>query len=87
MGCDGLRSDAAARAFVDKGAGAVVGWDGAVSAAHTDEATERLLQHLVSEGLTVGEAVAKTEADVGPDPSYGSKLVLYPAEAGASAGH
>jgi hypothetical protein len=78
MGCDGLRSDSIAEAFVERGAKAVVGWDGLVSSAHTDAATERLLQHLLVDGLPLQEAVAQTMADVGPDPQYGSMLLVYP---------
>ena len=84
MGCDGLKSDAAAAAFVDRGAQVVIGWDGEVSASHTDAATELLLHYLLVEKRTPSEAVAQAMADVGPDPSYGSKLLLYPAEAAAS---
>ena len=78
MGCDGLRSDSIAEAFVERGAKAVVGWDGLVSSAHTDAATERLLQHLLADGLPLQEAVAQTMAEVGPGPSYGSTLLAYP---------
>jgi hypothetical protein len=85
MGCDAMRSDGLAAAFVKKGADAVVGWDGSVSADHTDAATEHLLEHLLVDHHAMAEAVAQTMAEVGPDPSYGSKLVLYPAEAAASA--
>jgi len=84
MGCDSLKSESAASAFVSKGAKAVIGWDGAVSAAHTDEATERLLHYLLVEELAPSEAVARAMTDVGPDPSYGSKLVLYPDDKAAS---
>jgi hypothetical protein len=84
MGCDALTSDVAAAAFVDRGAKEVIGWNGWVSADHTDAATERLLRYLLVEKRTPSEAVARAMADVGPDPSYGSKLVLYPAEAAAS---
>jgi hypothetical protein len=87
MGCDGLRNDATARAFVGKGAKSFVSWSGPVSASHTDTATERLLQHLVIDGLSTREAVAETMAEVGPDPSFGSQLRYYPAEAAASAAH
>lgn len=85
MGCDSLDSDAIASAFVDKGAETVIGWDGGVSATHTDAATEHLLRYLLVDNMEPGEAVAQTMADVGPDPSHGSKLVLYPPEASASA--
>jgi hypothetical protein len=80
MGCDGLKSESAARAFVDRGAKAVMGWDGSVSAEHTDAATERLLQHLVVDKLGTQEAVRRTMTEVGPDPQYGSELVYYPSE-------
>jgi hypothetical protein len=81
LGCSGLAFDRTAAAFVEKGAKAVVGWTNLVSADHTDAATERLLQHLLAEGLTAKEAVAKTMTEVGPDPSYGSVLRIYPPEA------
>ena len=84
MGCNGLTTSRTAEAFVEKGAKAVVGWSELVSASHTDEATERLLEHLVVDGQTLEEAVEKTMADVGPDPAYGSVLRIYPPEAAAS---
>jgi hypothetical protein len=85
MGCDGLKSDTVAEAFVEKGAKAVVAWDGLVSSEHTDAATERLLQHFLIDGLTLPEAVAQTMAELGPDPSYDSVLQLYPSEEPVSA--
>jgi hypothetical protein len=83
MGCDGLKSDETAEAFLEKGAKAFIGWNGSVSAAHTDAATERLLRHLLIDGLDIQQAVTQTMADVGPDPAYGSSLLLYPPEAAA----
>jgi len=85
MGCDGLRSHKTAEAFLQKGAKAFVSWSGPVSAAHTDAATERLLQHLLIDRLTMQEAVTRTMAEVGPDPSYDSTLLLYPSEKPVSA--
>ena len=85
MGCDGLRSDAMAEAFVQKGAKAVVAWDGLVSPGHTDAAIERLLQYLLKDRLTLQEAVAQTMTELGPDPSYESVLRLYPSGEPASA--
>ena len=87
MGCDGLRSNTMAEAFVRKGAGAFVSWDDLVSTDHTDAATERLLHYLLVEKRTLSEAIAQTMAEIGPDPSYGSKLLVYPPEASASAPH
>jgi hypothetical protein len=82
MGCDGLATETIAEALVERGAKAVVSWNGLVSADHTDAVTEQLLRHLVTEGLPLREAVDKTAAEVGPDPAYGSVLRLYPPEGG-----
>jgi hypothetical protein len=78
MGCNGLTTSVTAEAFVQKGAEAVIGWSGRVSAPHTDAATERLLRHLLIERLTTRDAVAQTIAEVGPDPEYDSSLLVYP---------
>jgi hypothetical protein len=80
MGCDGLRSYETAEAFLGRGAEAFVSWSGPVSATHTDAATERLLQLLLIDGIAVPEAVTQTMAEVGPDPSYGSTLLVHPSE-------
>lgn len=84
MGCSGLASDRTAAAFVARGAGAVVGWSNTVSPDHTDTATERLLQHLAIDKLEAQEAVSRTAAEVGPDPSYGSTLLVYPSTVAAA---
>jgi hypothetical protein len=81
MGCDGLAAETIAEALVDKGAKAVVSWNGLVSASHTDSATEHLLRYFVTEGLPLREAVDKTAAELGPDPSYGSVLRRIPRKA------
>lgn len=78
MGCQGLLNDLAAEAFQGKGAASFVGWDGLVSATHTDEATEALLRHYVLDGAGVGDAVRKTMQEIGPDPDFGSALVSRP---------
>ena len=85
MGCSSLSSDRTAAAFVGKGAKAVVGWSDMVSPSHTDATTERLLEHLLTDKLDAQEAVSRTAAEVGPDPSYGSTLLVYPSPAAASA--
>jgi hypothetical protein len=87
MGCDGLRSPATAKAFVERGARAFIGWDREVSAEWTDRATERMLHFLLTEKRTPLQAVTEAMAEVGPDPSSGGKLVVYPAEAATSAGN
>ncbi len=80
MGCEGLVSERTAEAFVQKGAKTYISWDETVSAAHTDAASERLLGYLLIEGLPAEEAVAQTMTEIGPDPTYGSVLLVYPSE-------
>jgi hypothetical protein len=81
MGCDGMRYEGPALDFISKGAKAFVGWDGPISAEHTDAATENLLRHLVIDDMTIQQAVASTMREVGPDPTYESSLLVYPLEA------
>jgi hypothetical protein len=78
MGCAGLKTDGLAKAFISKGASQFISWDNPVTAAHTDKATTDLLQHLLGDGVSAKEAVARTMADVGPDPDLGARLLSYP---------
>jgi hypothetical protein len=79
MGCDGLRSNTTAQAFLDKGASAFVSWSKPVSGPHTDEATEKFLQHFLIDKESVQQAVQQTASEVGPDPTYQGELrVLTP---------
>lgn len=78
MGCSSLSTDKTAAAFVDKGAGVVIGWTDLVTPEHTDAATERLLQYLLKDHLAPSEAVDKVNADLGPDPQYGAIMRAYP---------
>ncbi len=78
MGCDGLRSQRTAQAFLEKGASAFVSWSRPVSPNHTDSATQRLLEKLLLDGLTVADAVSETAVEVGPDPFYGAELRILP---------
>ena len=78
MGCDGLRSSKTAEAFLSRGARGFVSWDKPVTAEHTDAATERLLQHLFIDKLDLKKAVEQTSDEVGTDPTFGSRLLVYP---------
>jgi len=80
MGCNGLATSTTADAFIKRGAKAVVSWDKDVSPDHTDAATERLLEKLAVEGLSVEDAVRETAAEVGPDPTFGAELRVLAAE-------
>jgi hypothetical protein len=74
MGCDGLRSQVTAQAFLDRGAGAFISWSQQVSRPHTDEATQVLLKHMFLDGLPLTQAVQQTADEVGPDPTYDGEL-------------
>jgi len=78
MGCDGLRAERMANAFLNRGAAMFISWDKPVSATHTDAATERLLRHLYVDQHPAPEAVKETMAEVGPDPTFDSELLFYP---------
>lgn len=82
MGCDGLKYTSMAKALINKGAKAYIGWNELVQASHTDKATTHLLQHLITEKQTIKEAVEKTTEEVGPDPIEKGVLLYYPLEAG-----
>lgn len=81
MGCTGIRR-CAATAFLQKGAKAYIGWDGLVSAQHTDRATIQLLKRVLVEKQPIDNAVTETMRDVGPEPQYQSTLLFWPIEAG-----
>ena len=78
MGCYGLRTEGTARAFVEKGAATVIGWDKSVSAGHTDTATQQLLQYLFVEKIPPEQATELTMKEVGADPTFGAELRSYP---------
>ena len=78
MGCQGFINDRGAEAFAERGARTFIGWDGLVSAQHTDEAVGELLGHIVRDGDDPQEAVTRTMLDVGPDPDFGSQLISRP---------
>lgn len=78
MGCDGLAYTDMAEALIDKEALVYIGWNRPVVANYVDRATLHLLQELITEEKTIGEAFLGTRENIGPDPYHGAKLVLYP---------
>jgi len=80
MGCNGLdpAHTSMAEALIDKGAKVCIGWDELVSSFHTDHAITRLLQKLFVEKKTIQIAVEEINKEVGPDPTYKSKLSWHP---------
>lgn len=77
MGCSGLYVEDIASAFVQKGASVCLGWDGSVELDYVDKATIELVKNL-SNHMSVKEAVEKTMAEIGPDPTFQSRLKYYP---------
>lgn len=82
MGCYGLFSRELPQAFIDRGASAVIGWNGLVGLGYTDKATLSLLRELVAQRHTVSESVKAAMREVGPDPDYNSIMGYYPREKG-----
>jgi hypothetical protein len=80
MGCNCLHLTDLALAFYEKGASSYLAWDGLVELEYVDVATITLLEKLLSEELSLQEAVEETMAEKGPDPNYGSLLKYYPAQ-------
>jgi hypothetical protein len=83
MGCDGLKEERMAEAYINKGCKVYISWSGLVSSNYSDEATISLLYHLLREKLPVNSAVTKTMRDMGPDPKYKSVMQFYPMQAGS----
>lgn len=80
MGCFSMQSNAMAKAFIEQGAKAYVGWSSSVEASHTDSATTSLLRHLLIENRTITEATGLAMQDVGADPVYKSVLLSLSTE-------
>jgi len=81
-GCQSLGTPDLARALLDRGAGAVVGWNEWVDLSHNDQALLHLLRGLTAEKLTLEQAIRKTMNEIGPDPAYDSILTYLLAEGG-----
>ena len=81
-GCDSLSTTDMAQALVERGASAVVGWNGLVDTTHNDEALLDLIRRLVVEGQTVQQAVTGASGDLGPDPAFGSEIGYFPPDEG-----
>ncbi|MGC8961489.1 MAG: hypothetical protein ACP5K1_03475 [Candidatus Bathyarchaeia archaeon] len=81
-GCFGLYSEALPKAFLDRGASIILGWDGLVDVSYVDKATLSLLRALCLERLSVKNAVEEVMREIGPDPTHGSRLGYYPLATG-----
>lgn len=77
MGCDGMKALGTADSFLERGAGAIVGWNGEVSVAHTDRATEFLLNQYAVDGKSIVDAVKDTRTTIGEDPIYNVNMAVW----------
>lgn len=82
MSCNGLKSeyDKTAEAFIQKGAKAFISWDGWIDSSDNDYAINLLLQDLIIQNGTIGEAIAEAPEYAYPlYPQVGpSRLDYYP---------
>ena len=85
MGCWSLKEgcEQLAKAFVDKGAIAYIGWTNIVLINHTDTETMKLLTMLLDQNYSISEAVSKTQDYSYIDAETGKKIEtemrFYPA--------
>jgi len=77
MGCGGTTYTSMAKAFLGRDVLAYFGWNERVDISHTDTATICLLDHLLIQNETMGEAIENTMNEVGPDPTYNSEFLCY----------
>jgi hypothetical protein len=82
MGCGTASNSDMAEAFVNKGASVYIGWSASVCLDYVDEATENMLDELVSERTPVEQALSRTTEKVGLDPEYDAHPKYYPSRAG-----
>jgi hypothetical protein len=80
MGCSCLHLDDLAKAFIDKGASAYLGWDATVDLDYVDKAVPYLVNQLCAEKVSVNKAVTSTMNVIGPDPKHKATLKYYPSE-------
>jgi hypothetical protein len=82
MGCSTLYMTDLAQAFIEKGASAFLGWDATVGLTYVDGITPVLLKKLLSDQVSLAQAVTETLKEKGPDPDFGASLKYYPSSSG-----
>ena len=79
--CFSLYGESMAKAFIDRGSAAYVGWGGGVDPVTNDYALERLTYYFFVEGLTLSQSISHTMIDVMGKYRVRHILALYPEEA------
>jgi hypothetical protein len=77
MGCNSLAQSDMAKAFLEKGASAVIGWKGLIMPSDADLAILVLLGKLVIEQRPIMTAVAETRSILGPYLGPNENLAAY----------
>ncbi|NJD54462.1 MAG: hypothetical protein FIB07_16560 [Candidatus Methanoperedens sp.] len=80
MGCEGLRNNMMARAFIEKGAIVYIGWNSQILASKTDSTTINFMEHFFLEKLTLRNAIRETFNETGGD--HQNFLYYYPVKMG-----
>jgi hypothetical protein len=83
MGCATLNLDDMAKAFIEKGSSAYLGWNASVGIDYVDSAMLILLKKVLTRETTIESAVTATRKEAGNDPTSGAILGCYPTESGA----
>jgi hypothetical protein len=83
MGCESYRHSDLQEAFMEKGASVYVGWSDVVTLDHVDKVTLKLMQDLITGGLTLQKGIASVTDEFGYDPYFASYLKLFPEDKGA----
>jgi len=80
-GCWSLKQECLemAEAFVNKGAGAYVGWTDKVGIDHSDASTLELLRHVFADNKTIAGAVSQCNSVV-PTEGFNGSLAFYPSD-------
>jgi len=83
-GCEGLKYNSTAEAFIQRGAKVYISWTGFVSVSHTDHSTIQLLQNLLQKNQIIKSAIQ----EISPDPTWpSSELDYYPNEGSEDVGN
>jgi len=77
MGCNGTTSPYTIMTLMQKGVKAYISWDGYVTVPHSDLAIVKLIKYICVDNLSLREAVEKVNKNIGPDPHYHSRLILF----------
>ena len=82
MGCGPMYIDDMAQAWNLKGASVSIGWDERTSLHYCDGATVELISKLLSQEMTINQAVVSVMSEIGPGPAYNAQLKYFPLESG-----